>query len=119
MYLPGSLNENIQKVNYFNVLCDFNIPLYSGRFDDDISQSMKTLVLQGDEVLKVRWFKPESTQTIYTYIEGYYKEKKYYEVESECSMSLDFVCINKIIFNNITGSFERDMKIDKILEDEK
>jgi hypothetical protein len=116
MYLPGSLSENIQKVNYFNTMTEFNIPLYSGKFDDDINQSMNTLELKGGEVLKVRWFKPESTQTIYTYIEGYYKEKKYYEIESECSMSLDFVCINTVIFENITGSFERDMKIDKILE---
>jgi len=116
-YLPGIIHEDIQKVNYFQVLCDFNIPLYDGRFDNnDTYQSTRTLELGGNEILKIRWFKPEKSQTVYTYIDGYYKDNIYYEIKRECAMSRDFVCINTIILNDISESFEREMKINLILE---
>jgi hypothetical protein len=114
-YIPGQIHEKIQKVNYFKVLCDFNLPLYDGRFDDNSFTSVLEFV--GSEVIKLRWFKPEKSQTVYTYIDGYYKDNIYYKIEKECTMSRDFVCINTVIFDDITMSFEREIKINYILNE--
>ena len=117
-YLPG-IHEKLQGINYFLILCDFNIPLYENRFDvDDTYQSTNTLKGDGGEILSIRWFKPTTSQTVYSYIVGYYKDDIYHEIGKESPLSRDFICINTTIFEDITKSFNREIKIDKILEDE-
>ncbi len=116
-YLPGIIDESLQKLNYFEILNDFNVPLYPNRFDDDISNNDITdsIEFKGGEILILRWFKPKTTRTLYSFVVGYYKSDKYHEVKRECPMSMDFVSINTAILNNITNSFVRELKIDSIL----
>lgn len=115
-YLPGTIHESIQKINYFELLKDFNVPLYPNRYDDSLTTDiMDSIEFTGGETLVIRWFKPKTTETVYSYVVGYYKSGKYHEVKRECPMSRDFVCINTIILNDISNSFERELKIDSIL----
>jgi hypothetical protein len=80
-FIQGIIPSNLVVTNYYAVINSFNIPLFRGRFDDD--GLTDTLELDGDEVIRVRWFKPKTSNTIYTYIDGYYKNDEFFKVERE------------------------------------
>lgn len=88
--------------SYIHVLRDFNIPLYNSNDITDINST--TLKLKGGEILVIKWMLSPGSTTQYAYIIGYYDNDVFIKINKECSMSRDFVCINEILFNDITMS---------------
>jgi hypothetical protein len=99
--------------SYIHVLRDFNIPLYNLIISDVTSTILE---LQGGEILAIKWMASAPSTTQYAYIIGYYDDDVFIKINKECSMSRDFVCINEVLFNDITIAFKRDLKIDNILK---
>lgn len=113
---------------YIQLLRDFNIPLYEPNmsnpnryiaydgFDDKLDLIKDTLQLVGGEILKIKWYKPAViTNYAYCQIIGYYKGENFIKVESVSSLSKEFIYLNISLFNDITLSFQRDLKINEVI----
>lgn len=124
-YIPGVIHETFQNKHYYEVKNDFiaivcNDIRFSELFNDYDTQTSDLELIKG-YVLSVRYFKYKVDATVYAYIEGYYDNNdNYIEINQETILSFDFFKINDtseggILFTDITQIYERDKKIEKIL----
>lgn len=73
------------------------------------------------DILTVRFFKPSTTSTSYTYIEKLITGSTEHLIMSECTLSREFVAKNTqelhngVLFSVVTKQYERDKKIERIL----
>lgn len=123
-YKPGIIHESFQKIHAIEMLQDFNIPVLKKRWSDtNLIDDDSTIILnvsKGD-ILTVRFFKPSTTSTTYTYIEKLITGSTEHLIMSECTLSREFVVKNTqelhngVLFSVVTKQYERDKKIESIL----
>ena len=120
-YIPGQIHESFQKIHAFEMREDFNIPILTKRWneanllDDD---STLTLVVSKGDILTVRFFKPNTNSTSYTYIDKLITNGTEHNIMSECTLSREFIVNNtqnNVLFLHVTKQYERDKKIESIL----
>ncbi len=129
-YIPGQIHEKLQKEYFFLVNNDFSWSnCRDKRWGDmrDISDwdETDTIELSKGDIVVVRFFKSSPTSNAYTYLERViYNNGDITEYKTESIISLALIEKNldpgKVenkswLFTNVTKSFERDKKIEKIL----
>ena len=129
-YIPGQIHESFQKDHFFLINNDFAwINCRDKRWGDmkssiDWDETM-TIELSKGDVVVVRFFKSSPTSDAYTYLERVvYNNGDVVEYKTESIISKGLIEKNldpgKVqnkswLFSDVTKSFERDKKIEKIL----
>ena len=122
-YLPKHIHEKYQQFHYYELLNDFTISvLDNARFIDlnninDWDDLTYNLDLEKGDIICVRFFKSDQNATAYTYLDFYVRDEERFDIESETILSMDMIFINKDLFDNITLQYNRDIKIEDILND--
>jgi hypothetical protein len=81
----------------------------------DWDETKDISLIKGD-VISVRFFKSSPTSEAYTYLEKVWSGGRSIEYKTESIISFGFIQSNTgYLFVDITKSFERDKKIEKIL----
>lgn len=122
-YIPGTVHESFQKIHALEVLRNFVVPILIKRWNESNlvdDNSTESLALNKDDILLVRFFKP-SDYTAYTYIESVITKEGEFQVSRECTLSREFVVYNTTpngaLFQSVTKQYERDKKINSILDE--
>jgi len=131
-YIPGQIHENFQKEHFFLINNDFAWsncgPKRVGEMSDskDWDDTVAIDLSKGDVVV-VRFFKSSPTSEAYTYLERVmYNNGDITEYKTESIISLGLIEKNlypgKVenkswLFSDMTKSFERDKKIETILNE--
>ena len=121
-YIPGWVDKNIQKEFFFLVNIRRNYSLYWKNSKDirwsecdDIDKIIDLVKLSKNDIIVVRFFKPQPMSEIYAYLERViYKDGTVVDYKIESIETLNFIK-NSLLFTDITKSFERDKKIEDIL----
>ena len=122
-YLPKHIHEKYQQFHYYELLNDFTISvLDNARFIDlnninDWDDLTYTLDLEKGDIICVRFFRQDQNATTYTYLDFYVRDEERFDINSETILSMDMIFINKDLFDNITLQYNRDIKIEDILND--
>lgn len=122
-YWPKHIHEKYQQFHYYELLNDFTISvLDNARFIDlnninDWDDLTYNLDLEKGDIICVRFFKSDQNATAYTYLDFYVRDEERFDIESETILSMDMIFINKDLFDNITLQYNRDIKIEDILND--
>lgn len=121
-YIPGDINDYLQKEHYFLINQDFSWmncgpKRYSEMSDSKDWDETETIELKKDDIIVVRFFEPRSYLTLYTYLERViYNNGDVINYKKETIISYPFIQGNSVsLFTDITKSFERDKKIESIL----
>jgi hypothetical protein len=129
-YIPGQIHESFQKEHFFLINNDFAwINCRDKRWGDmkssiDWDETVTIELSKGDIVI-VRFFKSSPTSDAYTYLERVvYNNGDVVEYKTESIISKGLIEKNldprKVqnkswLFSDVTKSFERDKKIEKLL----
>ena len=122
-YLPKHIHEKYQQFHYYELLNDFTMSvLDNARFIDlnninDWDDLTYTLDLEKGDIICVRFFRQDQNATTYTYLDFYVRDEERFDINSETILSMDMIFINKDLFDNITLQYNRDIKIEDILND--
>jgi hypothetical protein len=76
-----------------------------------------TLDLEKGDIICVRFFRQDQNATTYTYLDFYVRDEERFDINSETILSMDMIFINPSLFDNITLQYNRDIKIEDILND--
>ena len=121
-YIPGDINDYLQKEHYFLINQDFSWmncgpKRYSEMSDSKDWDETETIELKKDDIIVVRFFEPRSYLTLYTYLERViYNNGDVINYKKETIISYALIQGNSVsLFTDITKSFERDKKIESIL----
>ena len=126
-YIPGDINDYLQKEHYFLIHQDFSwincgLKRYSEMSDSKDWDETETIELKKDDIIVVRFFEPSRSSsnacpTLYTYLERViYNNGDVINYKKETIISYAFIQGNSVsLFNDVTKSFERDKKIESIL----
>ncbi len=129
-YIPGQIHEKLQKEHFFLINNDFAWSNCGPKRLGEMSNSKDwddtvAIDLSKGDVVVVRFFKSSPTASTYTYLERViYNNGDVVEYKTESIISLGLIEKNldpeKVenkswLFTNVTKSFERDKKIEKIL----
>ena len=128
-YIPGQIHEKLQREQFFLINNDFAwINCRDKRWGDMKAldwDETDTIELSKDDVVVVRFFKSSPTSEAYTYLERViYNNGGVTEYKTESIISLALIEKNldpgKVenkswLFTDVTKSFERNKKIEKIL----
>ena len=121
-YIPGQIHESLQKEHFFLVNFDFSWincrdKRWSemGSISDDETDAIE---LSKGDVVVVRFYKSSPTSESYTYLERViYNDGDCVEYNIESIISREFMLINKKAFIDLTKLFERDKKINSIINE--
>lgn len=122
-YLPKHIDKKYQQFHYYEILNDFTMSvLDNARFIDlnnvnDWDDLTYNLDLEKGDIICVRFFKSDQNASAYTYLDFYVRDDERFDIESETIISKDFIFINTSLFDNITLQYNRDIKIENILND--
>jgi len=118
-YKTYPMHEKMMMERHFLVKSEFNIAYPKNiRLKDSeaLTDSDSIEVLNGD-IITVKPFKYGVDSTVYCYLVCFYNNAG---IRVDCGletyMSLDFILINDKLFEDITESFKRELKINEILE---
>ncbi len=121
-YIPGDINDYLQKEHYFLINQDFSWincgpKRYSEMSDSKDWDETETIELKKDDIIVVRFFEPRSYLTLYTYLERViYNNGDIINYKKETIISYALIQGNSVfLFTDVTKSFERDKKIESIL----
>ncbi len=117
-YKTYPMHEKVQNERHFLIKTEFNLPYYSNRrlIDDNIDIDCEHIEVQKDNIITIKPFKYSVHSTLYSYIVCLHNNEKVIDFGYETPVSLDFISINEIIFEDITESYKREMKINQILQ---
>ncbi len=121
-YISGHVHESFQKIHALEILSDFVVPILIKRWNESNlvdDNSTESLPLYKGDIILVRFFKP-SDYTAYTYIESVITKEGEFQVSRESTLSREFVSYNTtngVLFHSVTKQYERDMKINSILDE--
>jgi hypothetical protein len=122
-YIQGFVHESFTKTHYYEILDDFTISVLDNtRFIDlnnvnDWDDLTYTLDLEKGDIICVRFFKSDQNASAYTYLDFYVRDEERFDIESETIISKDLIFINTSLFDNITLQYNRDIKIENILNE--
>lgn len=122
-YWPKHIHEKYQQFHYYELLNDLTMSvLDNARFIDlnnvnDWDDLTYNLDLEKGDIICVRFFKSDQNASAYTYLDFYVRDDERFDIESETIISKDFIFINTSLFDNITLQYNRDIKIENILND--
>jgi len=121
-YIPGQIHEKLQREHFFLINYDFSwINCRDKRFKDmtyaeDWNETDVIELSKGDVVV-VRFFKESQTSEV-SYLERViYNNGDVTEYKTESTISFGLIHKNSILFADMTKSFERDKKIETILNE--
>jgi len=127
-YIPGQIHESFQKEHFFLVNFDFNWTNCRDKRWGEMSHhtdwdETDTIELSKDDVVVVRFFKSLPTSESYSYLEKViYSDGIETEYKIESIISREFMVRNtgsdERLFTHVTKLFERDKKIDLIINGE-
>jgi hypothetical protein len=124
IYNPGMLHETLQKSYYYQVGFDFTMTICGEgvRYNDlrevnDYDTMTGPLNTDVGDIIKFKWFKPKPDHNVYIFIESIERKGKIIQLNRETIMSLDFLerNVKNGLFTNVTKIFERDNKINQII----
>ena len=122
-YLPKHIHEKYQQFHYYELLNDFTMSvLDNARFIDlnninDWDDLTYTLDLEVGDIICVRFFRTDQFATAYTYLDFYFRDDERLDINQETIISKDLIFKNPSLFDNITLKYNRDIKIEDILND--
>jgi hypothetical protein len=122
-YLPKHIHEKYQQFHYYELLNDFTMSvLDNARFIDlnninDWDDLTYTLDLEVGDIICVRFFRTDQFATAYTYLDFYVRDDERLDINQETIISKDLIFKNTSLFDNITLQYNRDIKIEDILND--
>lgn len=122
-YLPKYIIEKYQQFHYYELLYDFTMSvLDNSRFIDlnninDWDDLTYNLDLDKGDIICVRFFRTEQFATAYTYLDFYIRDDERFDINQETIISKDLIFKNTSLFDNITLQYNRDIKIEDILND--
>jgi hypothetical protein len=125
-YEPGILHEFYQTSNYFSVGFDFTISACKENFRlknlstlDDYDNYTENVDLVKDDVIKIKYFKSNSESLPYVYLESVIRSNGDiidYNLETILSKNfMDHNTENSVLFTEVTKIYQRDKKINQIL----
>lgn len=130
-YIPGRIYEKLQKEFYLRsnenftwIACSKRYKLFESQSDWD--EQTFDIELKVGDIIVIRFWNTEVKRNpnfysdTYTYIERVISDDSIMEYKTESIMSKNFVesnlGIGKYLFTDVTKFFEREKKIDSILE---
>jgi hypothetical protein len=122
-YWPKHIDEKYQQFHYYEILNDFTMSILdNARFIDlnnvnDWDDLTYTLDLEKGDIICVRFFKSDQNASAYTYLDFYARDDERFDINQETIISKDLIFINPSLFDNITLQYNRDIKIEDILND--
>jgi hypothetical protein len=122
-YLPKHIHEKYQQFHYYELLNDFTMSILdNARFIDlnniaDWDDLTYTLDLEVGDIICVRFFRTDQFATAYTYLDFYVRDDERLDINQETIISKDLIFKNPSLFDNITLQYNRDIKIEDILND--
>jgi hypothetical protein len=129
-YEPGILHEFYQTSNYFSVGFDFTISVCKENFRlknlstlDDYDNYTENVDLVKDDVIKIKYFKSNSSSLPYVYLESVIRSNGDiidYNLEISAFGRLGYIrwchnTENSGLFTEVTKIYQRDKKINQIL----
>jgi hypothetical protein len=126
-YIPGQINESFQKEHFFLVNFNFSWTNCRDKRWGEMSMSTDwdetdTIELSKGDVVVVRFFKSSPISESYSYLEKIiYSDGVETEYKIESIISREFMVRNTMgsdesqLFTHVTKSFERDKKINSII----
>jgi len=122
-YWPKHIHEKYQQFHYYELLNDFTMSvLDNARFIDlnnvnDWDDLTYTIDLKVGDIICVRFFRQDQYATAYTYLDFYVRDEERFDINQETIISKDLIFKNTSLFDNITLQYNRDIKIENILND--
>jgi hypothetical protein len=117
-YETFPMHKKIQEERFFLIKKEFNLPyLEDGRMKlTDFNDDFECFEFKEGDIIEIKPFKYSHDGTLYTYLVNYYIDGEKLECGYETAMSLDFILVNTIVFEDVTMSMKRDKKIDDLLK---
>jgi hypothetical protein len=122
-YIAGQIHEKLQREHFFLINYDFSwINCRDKRFKDmtyaEDWDETDVIELSKGDVVVVRFFKESQTSEAYSYLERViYNNGDFTEYKTESTISLGLLEKNGSLFTDMTKAFERDKKIETILNE--
>jgi hypothetical protein len=121
-YKTYPMHEKVQRERYFLIKTEFNLPYVKDcRLNDLLdtylnhSKEFPSMEMQEGDVITLKAYKTSVDATLYTYLVCYYSDGVKVDCGYETSMSLDFVLINRAVFEEVTEAIVREQRINEIL----
>jgi hypothetical protein len=117
-YETFPMHEKYQEEKFFLIKKEFNLPyLEDGRMKTtDFDEQFECIEFEEGDIIEIKPFKYSHDGILYTYLVNYYIDDEKFECGWETAMSLDFILVNKLVFEDVTLSMKRDKKIDSIIK---
>lgn len=117
-YETFPMHEKYQEEKFFLIKKEFNLPyLEDGRMKTtDFDEQFECIEFEEGDIIEIKPFKYSHDGILYTYLVNYYIDDEKFECRWETAMSLDFILVNKLVFEDVTLSMKRDKKIDSIIK---
>jgi hypothetical protein len=122
-YVPRYIHEKYQQFHYYEILNDFTIAVLDNARERDLrnindwDDLTYPLDLKKGDIICVRFFKSDQNATAYTYFDFYVRDEERFDIKQETILSMDMIFINTNLFDNITLRYNRDLKIENILNE--
>ena len=122
-YQTYPMHEKVQKERHFLVKNEFNLP-HAGdcrlnalldTYINDSKEESPSLEMSEGDIITIKAYKTSVDATLYTYLVCYYKDDVKIDCGYETSMSLEFVLVNRAIFEEVTEAIVREQRINEIL----
>ena len=127
-YKTYPMHEKVQSERHFLIKTEFNLPYAKeGRLDDLLDtyidlhlvnhhkEEFPSMDMQEGDIITLKAYKTSVDATLYTYLVCYYSDGVKVDCGYETSMSLDFVLINRAVFEEVTEAIVREQRINEIL----
>ena len=117
-YETFPMHEKYQEEKFFLIKKEFNLPyLEDGRMKTtDFDEQFECIEFEEGDIIEIKPFKYSHDGILYTYLVNYYIDDEKFECGWETAMSLDFILVNKLVFEDVTLSMKRDKKINSIIK---
>lgn len=123
-YQTYPMHEKVQSERNFLIKTEFNLPYAKDcRLDDlldtyimnDSKEEFPSIEMNEGDIITIKAYKTSVDATLYTYLVCYYKDDVKIDFGYETSMSLEFVLVNRAIFEEVTEAIVREQRINEIL----
>ena len=123
-YQTYPMHEKVQSERNFLIKTEFNLPYAKDcRLDDlldtyimnDSKEEFPSIEMNEGDIITIKAYKTSVDATLYTYLVCYYKDDVKIDCGYETSMSLEFVLVNRAIFEEVTEAIVREQRINEIL----
>jgi hypothetical protein len=123
-YQTYPMHEKVQSERHFLIKTEFNLPYAKDcRLDDlldtyimnDSKEEFPSIEMNEGDIITIKAYKTSVDATLYTYLVCYYKDDVKIDCGYETSMSLEFVLVNRAIFEEVTEAIVREQRINEIL----